>query len=268
VSGERSPVALVTGAGRGIGRALARGLSADGFAVGLLGRDPASLEDAVAGLAGPTATVPADVTDERMVARALDVIESQLGQIDVLVNNAGRIDAVEVPLWESDPDDWWGVVETNLRGPFLLAQLVAPRMVERGNGRIVTVSTGSALRDSDVYSAYAVSKAAALRLSGCLHVALAPRGVHVFDVAPGVVRTDMTASMPVHADRTEWTEVERVAAFVVRLARGDADGLAGRLLRVDTDDLDDLLARIPADDLHARRLRLHPYAPTDPLLPR
>lgn len=262
------PVALVTGASRGIGRALAVALSADGMAVGLLGRDPDALAATAAACAGPTGVVRADVTDAAAVAAAVADVASMLGPIDLLVNNAGRIDAAEVAPWAADPDDWWAVVEANLRGPFLTTRAVLPAMIARGAGRIVNINSGMGQRPYPDYSAYSVSKGALARLTDCLAKALDGTGVTIFDVSPGLVRTEMTEAMPMWRDApaAQWNPVENLTGFVLAIAHGRADVLSGRFMHASRDDLGSLIVKSPeivADD--ARTMRLRPWGDGDPL---
>ncbi len=261
-------VALVTGASRGIGRAIAVALSISGHAVGLLGRDPAALAETAALCTGPTSVVLADVTDGVAVALAVGSVVAALGPIDLLVNNAGLIDAAEVLPWEADPDQWWSVVEANLRGPFLTSRAVLPSMVARGAGRIVNINSGMGPRPYTDYSAYSVSKGALARLTDCLATALDGTGVTIFDVSPGLVRTEMTEAMPIWTDArpAQWNPVANVVNFILAVTRGEVDALSGRFVHASRDDLADLLAR--ADDIRAadaRTLRLRPYGPADPL---
>jgi 3-oxoacyl-[acyl-carrier protein] reductase len=262
-------VAMVTGASRGIGREIALALARLGVAVGVTARDADALERVrrdceAAGVRA--ASVAADVTRPAEVGAAVDRLRSALGPVDLLVNNAGRIESSEVPLWESDPDEWWAVVETDLRGPYLLSRAILPEMVDRGGGRIVNITTGAAVRDSAVYSAYGAAKTALLRLTGSIVVGAGEAGVRAFDVSPGTVETDMTGSMRMHRGRTTWTPVEAVTAVITAIASGRLDSLTGRYLRAGTDDIDDLVARadsIARDD--ARTLRLRAYGADDPL---
>nr|NLD39765.1 SDR family oxidoreductase [Actinomycetales bacterium] len=239
--------ALVTGASRGIGRHLARGLAEEGLDVAILATDGGRLEEVRAELAAnvPAArvvVVPADVTDEREVGLAVARAEEELGGIDLLVNNAGRIDA-EVPLWEADPDEWWDVMAVNVRGPFLLARAVVPGMLGRGGGRIVAINSGSGTRDFAEASAYTASKSALFRIGGAIHLAAYERGIRTFELAPGVVHTDMTEGMRLHEGRSEWTDPVEVVALVAALARGDGDHLSGGFLRVGIDHPHELAAR-------------------------
>lgn len=267
--------ALVTGASRGIGRAVALGLAAAGLDVALLARDAARLDDVAARVraAGRRAVVlEADVTDPAAVRAATGRAEQELDGVDLLVNNAGRIDA-EVPLWEADPDAWWAVVETNVRGPFLLAHALVPGMLARGGGRVVDLASGASSHDMDGASAYNASKTALVRMGANLHVSGAARGLRVFEVAPGVVATDMTGSMTMHRGRTAWTPVERTVETVVAIARGELDDLSGCFLRVTHDTPAALRAAADAAAARgeafpgegARRLRVQPWGPDDPL---
>jgi 3-oxoacyl-[acyl-carrier protein] reductase len=263
---QPSKVALVTGASRGIGREIALSLARQGLAVGLLGRDVAALET-VRDECGPAAVVTvADVTNEAAVRRAVAEVEGMLGPIDLLVNNAGRIESSEQPLWETDPAEWWAIVETDLRGPFLCCHAVLPGMVERRHGRVVNLTSGIAIRDSDIYSAYTAAKSALLRLTGSIVAAAGEYGITAFDLAPGHVETGMTTSMEMHRGRTEWTPPKAVTDLVDAIAAGRADALTGRYFRAGTDDLDTLLAEAETiAKLDARTLRLRPYGQDDPL---
>lgn len=264
-------VALVTGAGRGLGREIAVALARAGKRVGLLGRTRTTLEETLRAcvLAGvKSVAVPADVTREAAVRGAVTTVEHDLGPVDLLVNNAGLIDPAEVVPWEADPAAWWSVVETNLRGPFLVCRAVMPGMVERESGRVVNVNSGMGARGVPEYSAYSVSKAALARLTECLAAPAAHAGVRVFDVSPGLVRTDMTAGMPVwsHLAASEWNPAEGMVETVLRIAAGDLDALSGRFVHASKDDLDVLAGCAEqVQESDARVLRLRPYGPSDPL---
>jgi 3-oxoacyl-[acyl-carrier protein] reductase len=283
-------VALVTGANRGLGRHLALGLGRAGFAVGLLGRSRPELEKVAAQLraadstakaaaaattatTATTATATADVCDFDAVRAAVDEITGALGPIDLLVNNAGVIEPVEVPAWEADPAGWWDVVEVDLRGPFHLVRAVVPSMVERGSGRVIDLNSGAGANDRAIYSAYCAAKAGLFRLTGNLHLAGFDRGLRAFEISPGVVRTDMTASMALHTGRTEWTPSAALVDLVVAAGRGDLDAWSGCFLRADLDTPASL--RAAAQELTgrpdrsvsapARRLGVRPWGPADPL---
>jgi len=262
-------VGLVTGGGRGIGRHLAQALAGEGMAVALLGRSP-DLLDQVAGevtaAGGRALAVPTDVTDEAQVRTAVATVTRELGPIDLLASNAGQRDRRPGPAWAADPADWWRGVETNLRGPFLLARAVLPGMLGRGRGRVLHVGSGMGQRPHPDWSAYAVSKAGLSRLTDSLGVALDGTGVVVLEVSPGLVRTDMTETMWGPADEQPWNPVQRIVDATIRFARGELDALHGRFVHAARDDLDAVLAaagRIREAD--ARTLRLRPYGTDDPL---
>lgn len=239
-------VAVVTGASRGIGRFLADALEERGWVV----------ERGSSGVA--------DVTDANAVRAWIDDVLARRGHVDLLVNNAGIVDE-EVPLEESDPDDWWRTVEVNVRGPYLVTRALLPHLLDRGAGRVVNINSGSGTKPSEVASAYNVAKTALGRITGSTHLSGRGRGVLAFDLAPGVVRTDLTASMPRHADRTEWTDPADVVELFLALAEGRLDAWSGRMVRAGADTVADLQAAAgdlgPAD----RTVGLMPYGADDPL---
>lgn len=262
-------VALVTGAGRGIGRYIAEGLGAAGAAVACVGRDEHHLAGAVRQIesgGGRAAAVIADVTDPSAVAAAIAATESALGPVDLLVNNAGLIESRPGPLWRADLDEWWRVIEVDLRGPALTSHAVLPGMIERGRGRIVSISTGSGTRANADYSAYSAAKTALIRLNECLAESLVGTGVCVFDVAPGVVRTDMTLSMPMWDGLEDWTPPERVVEMIRAIAEGRLDHMSGRYIRSTDDEVEALTSAAERiAETGARRLRLRGYGADDPV---
>jgi 3-oxoacyl-[acyl-carrier protein] reductase len=264
-------VGVVSGASGGIGRAIAAGLAEAGMAVAMLGRDAERLAEAVAEAAvggGTALAVPVELTRPDDVVNAVSRIDAALGPVDLLVNGAGRIETTEVPVWQSDPDDWWATVEVDLRGPYLLARSLLPGMVARRRGRVVDLNSGFGTRDGDIYSAYAVSKTGLFRLGGAIASAGAAHGICAFQVAPGVVRTAMTAGMPMWHNPPEqgWTPVDRVVSLVRAIAEGRLDALSGRYLRADVDDVETLLQRSQQIiDTDARTLRIRSWGADDPV---
>ena len=259
-------VALVTGGGRGLGRAVALALGAAGFAVAVTGRTPADLDRTVSELPGRGLAVPGDATDRAAVEAAVRRTTEELGPIDLLVANAGRF-ATGGPLWESDPDDWWRDVEVNVRGPQLAFSAVLPGMVERGRGHLVAVGSGFGNRTFPHASAYSASKSALSRLVEALGGELAGTGVVALVASPGFVETEMTrgfppgftAAYPDFADPADdrWTPPDAFAGLVVRIAQGELDALSGRFVHVTT-DLEQALAAAAASD-RPGTLRLAPY---------
>ncbi|MCA0143353.1 SDR family oxidoreductase [Blastococcus sp. LR1] len=260
-------VALVTGASTGIGRHLVEGLAARGMAVAGLARTADRLQtamDEVAAATGArTLAVAADVTDRASVEVAVAEVVEKLGQVDLLVNNAGLIDEFEVPVWEADADQWWDVVSSHIRGAQLTIRNVVPWMVLRNRGRVVNIASGMSTRAVPEYSAYSVAKTGLMRLTESLATALEGSDVRAFDVAPGVVNTPMTRSMHMWQGFTDWTPPEAVVEIVAAIAAGELDHWSGRFVRAGKDDLDVLRSTTPEDA--ARQLRLRPYGDADPL---
>ena len=218
------PVAVVTGASRGIGRFVADALEDAGYAVER----------------GSSAVAP--VTDRAALTAWVDEVVERHGRIDVLVNNAGVIDT-EVDLFASDPEQWWHTQEVNVLGAYLMTWLVAPHMLAAGGGRIVNVNSGAARWPGGDASAYNVSKTALARVTGSTHLAGWARGIRAFDLMPGVVRTDMTESMDAHAGRTQWTDPAQVTDLVLALVSGELDAWSGRFVRAGIDTVPSLRAR-------------------------
>lgn len=264
---ELSGVALVTGASSGIGRHLVEGLAARGMAVAGLARTEdrlrTAMDEVAAATGGRTLAVAADVTDRASVEEAVGVVREELGPIDLLVNDAGLIDEFEVPVWEADPDQWWDVVSSHVRGALLTVRTVVPWMVLRNRGRIVDLASGMGTRANPDYSAYSVAKSGLMRLTESLAAALEGSDVRAFDVAPGVVDTPMTRSMHMWQGFEDWTPPEQVVELVAAIAAGELDQWSGRFVRAGKDPLDVLRATTPEGD--ARRLRLRPYGCDDPL---
>ena len=264
---ELSGVALITGASAGIGRHLAEGLAARGMAVAGLARTPdrlaAAMDEVAAATGGRTLAVAADVTDRAAVESAVARVADELGPIDLLVNNAGRMDPDEVPVWEADPDEWWAVVESHIRGGLLPVRAVVGGMVARRRGRVVSLASGLSTRGGRLYSAYSVGKTGLMRLTETLAAGLEGTGVHAFDVAPGVVRTAMSTSMSIHDDRTDWTDPADVVALVAAIAAGELDQWSGRFLHAGSDDLATLRRTRPEGAV--RQLRMRPYGEDDPV---
>jgi NAD(P)-dependent dehydrogenase (short-subunit alcohol dehydrogenase family) len=258
-------VAVVTGGGRGVGLAIVEALADAGMATAIVGRSTAEIEAAAKDARArdvPALAVTTDVTDPRAVQDMAARVTEELGPVDLLVNNAGRAQAVG-PVWDINPDDWWGDVEVNLRGPFLCAHALLPSMVERRTGRIVNVTSLAGAITYPYASAYACSKAAALRFTDSLAAAVAPHGVSVFAISPGLVQTRLLDELanspagrvwlPEFQERTDYVPAEAAGRLVAALASGLADELTGRFIHV-SDDLMQLVAT--AEEIVARDLRV------------
>ncbi len=267
-------VAIVTGSGRGIGEAIAKGIASAGAAVTVTARSGDQVRSTVAAITaagGRAVGIPADITVRAAVDNLIAETERQFGPVDVLINNAGASAALG-PFWEVDPDEWWHVVETNLRGVMLPTRTVLPGMIERQRGRIINVASNSAVRPSRWNSSYSASKAAVLRFTDSLALQTTSQGVNIFAISPGDVRTAMTEEYTWQGQRTgvwpswmtdppkmvdgDWLPPERTADLCVLIASGKMDVLSGRYIHV-SDNVDDLLAhaeQINREGLYALRL--------------
>jgi 3-oxoacyl-[acyl-carrier protein] reductase len=243
-------IALVTGGGRGIGAGIARELAADGWSVVVAARTLDQVESVAREIGGRALQL--DVSSPDAVARVVD----EAGSVELLVANAG-IGPSLPPDWEADPRQWWHVLEVNLFGAYLCCRGVIPGMLERGSGRIVLTGSGAAyLPGAARTGAYAASKAALWRFGEVLAAQLRPRGIPVFIISPGLVRTEMTKG--VLPDDAPWTPPELAPRLVRALASGRADALSGRYIHAEHDDIEDLIARadeVVARDLNAIRLQ-------------
>lgn len=179
-------VALVTGAAQGIGRAVAERLAVDGAVVAVNGRATDERMVAVVEATGGVAA-PADCCDPAAIGAMVSDLEASVGSVDVLVANHAYMSMG--PLVDYDVDDWWKVVDTNLGGTFHLIQAVLPGMRRKGGGRIVIVTSYWGVIGWPNASAYAASKAGLISLTKTLGRELAPEGIIVNAVAPGVIDT-------------------------------------------------------------------------------
>jgi len=268
----RGQVAIVTGAGRGLGRATALALARAGARVGVVARSGGQIAETaleISKTGGEALAVVADVSDAASVERMAREMERTLGQVDLLVNNAGTVGPLG-PIWEADPGDWWHSIEVNLRGPYLCSRALLPGMIARRRGRIINLSTGAAAVAVAHMGAYVVAKTALTRFTENLAAELLNSGVSVFAVGPGTVRTAMTEYVLESEAGKKWlpwfrklydrgldVPAEKAAQLVVRLASGRADALSGRFLGI-SDDLEKLLGRleeVKRADLYTLRIR-------------
>jgi NAD(P)-dependent dehydrogenase (short-subunit alcohol dehydrogenase family) len=241
MSPDQQKVALVTGAARGIGLAVAKRFLADGWRVALLDIEHDLLRGAVAGLANPDSTMAldCDVSDADAVAAAITAMSRRFGRLDALVNNAGI--AVFAPLLETSNQDWSRILAVNLTGPFLCTKAAAPLMREHG-GAIVNVTSISAVRASTLRSAYGTSKAGLAHLTKQLAVELASLGIRVNGVAPGPVETAMAKAVHTAEIRADYHDAiplnrygleEELAEAVFFLCSDRSSYITGQILAVD-----------------------------------
>lgn len=191
-------VAIITGGGRGIGRAIAETYAAEGCGLALVSRSAGELEAAAASCREKTRadvlTCTADIGNEADVRAMTEKVHAHFGRIDILVNNAGIIGPVG-PLEEIDMSAWTEALRINLSGTFLCSKMVVPIMRRQKYGRIVNLSGGGALLPSPYFDAYSVSKAGVVRLTENLALELEGTGITVCAIAPGGVNTRMFDDM-------------------------------------------------------------------------
>ncbi len=242
-----SRAALVTGGGTGIGAAIARRLSADGYGVCITGRRREPL-DAVASETGALA-VPGDTGAPEDVANAAAAAEDAFGRLDLLVCNAGI--GLGGTVEEQSPEGWDAVLRTNLTGAFLACRAALPALV-RTKGSIVTISSDSGLRAAPRSAAYCTAKAGLIMLTQCVAIDYGPRGVRANCICPGWVRTPMAdetmdelaelrgtdregayelAASPVPLRRPG--DPEEIASAVAWLASEEAGFMTGAVVAID-----------------------------------
>jgi meso-butanediol dehydrogenase / (S,S)-butanediol dehydrogenase / diacetyl reductase len=241
-SGSASPVAVVTGAARGIGLAIARRFLAKGYRVALLDIDRKTLVATDKRLADPERVLAlvCDVSDPQAVDVATKKVVARFGRIDALVNNAGI--AIFKPILKTSFAEFQRVLSVNLNGAFLCTHACAPYMIKAGAGAVVNIASISGLRASTLRVAYGTSKGALIHLTKQYAAELGTVGIRVNCVAPGPVDTDMAKLVHSVAIRQDYHDViplnrygtpEEIAAAVVFLCSEDASYINGQVLAAD-----------------------------------
>ncbi|HPZ50028.1 MAG TPA: 3-ketoacyl-ACP reductase [Propionibacteriaceae bacterium] len=245
-----APVAMVTGGSRGIGRGITERLLKDGYRVSILATRPAPREildelEALGEVAYTAGSIADPADHERYLAATLEAF----GRVDVLVNNAGVAPSVRNDLLVATTDEFDRVLSINLRGPYFLTQLVANQMVAQAaaapdaqvNGAIINVSSVSANTVSTNRGEYCISKAGVAMATQLWAARLAPEGILVYEVRPGVIATDMTAGVQEKYDALfanglapmpRWGQPSDVAGAVAVLASGQMPYSTGDVITV------------------------------------
>jgi gluconate 5-dehydrogenase len=255
-------IAIVTGAGRGIGKGIALTLAESGVDLAVTARTVREIEQTAAEirqLGRKAAVIPADVTKADQVGQVVDKTLSHYGKIDILVNNAGVailkpvafVPGVEPPRWQGalgwntqlSEQEWHQVIDTNLTSAFLFAQAVAPHMIRQKKGKIINISSNSDNLAPPYFSAYCVSKAGLSMLTRCLASELAPFNICVNAIGPGHIPTPMTAKVHENPDlRRRMLETvplgregqpREIGLLVIYLASAASDYMTGEVLYLD-----------------------------------
>lgn len=211
--------AVITGAGRGIGRAIAEAFAAEGCNIAALARTGSEIDETVERLAPydvAAAAIVCDVTDPDAVRDAFAAAERQLGVPDILVNNAGM--ARFKPFAELTLDDWRATLDANLTGAFLCTQAVLPGMMERRSGKIINISSVSGLKPIAEQSAYCAAKHGLNGLTKTLALELKAHGIGVHAICPGGVVTRLAEEAMPERDKADWMTPEDVAHAALYLA--------------------------------------------------
>ncbi|MEU8039578.1 glucose 1-dehydrogenase [Streptosporangium sp. NPDC049046] len=244
MSDLQGKVAIVTGAGRGLGRSMAAALVDAGASVTVAARTAAELDTFVeeAGNAGGRALAcPTDITDEAAVERMVAATVETFGRVDVLVNNSGIV--ASTPLLDQPAAEWDRVVATNLRGTFLATRAAGRHMVAQGAGKVINIASNFALQGVADHAAYSASKAAVIGFTRSMAIEWARSGVQVNAIAPGYFATPLNAGMREDADvlakvvRTiparRIGEPDELRPWLLLLAGSASDFMTGEVIVVD-----------------------------------
>jgi len=223
--------ALVTGASRGLGRALAEALAVQGARVALVARDGAALDEVVAGIrarGGIAHAIALDIADKAAIHRIAGQAHGLVGEISIVIHNASALGPTPLRLLlDTECEDLANVLETNLVGPFRLTKVLVGSMALHGGGTLVHISSDAAVSAYPRWGAYGISKAAQDHLSRILAAELAETGVRVLAVDPGDMDTKMHLDAIPDADRSQLQQPVDVARRIVDMIEDDARAVSG-----------------------------------------
>lgn len=237
-------VAVVTGGNGGIGRGIALGLAHAGAAVAVLGRNEDKNQRVLTELKAigvAALAVKVDLTQRTALEPAINKVESELGPIGILVNNAGNV-SVSGGVLNEKAEDWDNVIETHLNAAFLLSKLAVSSMLRQKRGKIINIGSMYSYFGSGLVPSYSAAKGALIQLTKSMAIEFAPHNIQVNAIAPGWIQTEMTApvlDMPLNDEilaRTpagRWGQPEEIAGTAVYLASHASDFVTGTTIRVD-----------------------------------
>lgn len=213
----KGKVAIVTGAGRGIGRAIATALAKEGVHLGLLARSEDALKEAAAefeGLGVKAAYAAVDVSSMEQVEQAVKELTNELGTADILVNNAGT--GKFASLLDMDPEEWKRTIDVNLMGPYYVTRAVLPQLIEKNGGDIINISSTNGLNGAATSSAYSASKFGLIGLTESLAQEVRRNNIRVTALAPSTVATELAVqSNLINGNEEKYMQPEDIAKFVV-----------------------------------------------------
>jgi len=238
----KGKVALVTGASRGIGRAIAEVFAREGATVAICGRKPEALEEVARAIGPAVVPIVCHVGRSEQIQSMVAQVTQELGRIDILVNNAGT-NVAQAPCLEIDEGMFDKMVEINVKSAFRLTQLVAPGMCERGSGSIINISSISGVRPQFEGLLYSMTKAALIMMTQSYALELGPKGVRVNAIAPGLIETALSAYYWQDEARREKRMAEQpirhlgqpaeIAEVALLLASDQSSFMTGQTLVVD-----------------------------------
>ncbi|NOU68731.1 3-ketoacyl-ACP reductase [Paenibacillus sp. LMG 31461] len=214
----KGKVSIVTGAARGIGKATAIALAKEGVNVGLLARNEAVLKQVAAELEGlgvKATYAIADVSSKEQVEAAVEVIKSELGSADILINNAGI--ATFGTVLEMNPEEWKRMIDTNLLGTYYVTRAVLPQLIEKNGGDIINISSTNGLAGAATSSAYSASKFAVIGFTESLAQEVRRNNIRVSALTPSTVATDLALDLNLIKENVEskFMQPEDIAEFIV-----------------------------------------------------
>jgi NAD(P)-dependent dehydrogenase (short-subunit alcohol dehydrogenase family) len=229
----KDKVVLITGASRGIGAASARAFANEGAKVALLARTSTQITELAAEIGDAAIAITCDVASYEDVERAIDETVNAFGPLDVFIGNAGLLDPIS-HLAEADPEAWGDTIDVNLKGVFNGMRAAMPDMIKRGEGTIITISSGAAHGPVEAWSSYCASKAGAYMLTRCADKEAREHGLRIMGLSPGTVATDMQRDIKASGinpvSQLEWSDhvpPEWPAKTLVWMCSEEADEFMG-----------------------------------------